>query len=118
MEVTHKTDYDTHAIIGGQVASAFKVIQSAEFITVLSSTLYSDQPLAVVREVLFNGWDAHKAKGITDTPLRITIDRENLVFRDFGEGIAPDRMTDIYCTYGGSTKKDSSDQTGGFGLGS
>ncbi|NKX37731.1 hypothetical protein HGG70_07340, partial [Rhodobacteraceae bacterium R_SAG4] len=59
MEVTHINHKDTHAVIGGQAAEAFSISQNAEFFEVLSSTLYSNKKLAVVREVLCNAWDAH-----------------------------------------------------------
>lgn len=118
MEVVHKSDYNTHAVIGGQAAQAFGVVQNAEFITVLSSTLYTDQPQAVVREVVCNAWDSHKASGITERPVDVTINNTHLIIRDYGAGIPPEKMGEIYCTYGKSTKKDSTNQTGGFGLGS
>jgi hypothetical protein len=118
MEVTHQSDYDTHAIMGGSAAKAFGIINSAEFITVLSSTLYSDAFLAVIREVVCNAWDAHKMVGKEDMPVDITIDETSLKIRDYGPGIDPKKMIDIYCTYGGSTKKQQENQTGGFGLGS
>lgn len=118
MEVTHHSDYDTHAIMGGSQTQAFGIINSAEFITVLSSTLYSNAFLAVIREVLCNAWDAHKLIDITDRPVEILLDESQLKIRDFGPGIDPSRMTEIYCTYGGSTKKQQENQTGGFGLGS
>lgn len=118
MEVTHISDYDTHAIMGGGKAKKFGVVQTAEFITVLSSTLYSDGPLALVREVTCNAWDAHKITNQRNVPVQITLDAEKLCIRDFGPGIDPRKMEDIYCTYGASTKKAQVDQTGGFGLGS
>lgn len=118
MEVTHLSDYDTHAIMGGGNTKGFGILNTAEFITVLSSTLYSDAFLAVVREVVCNAWDAHKMVGKESTPIEITLDQTQLVIRDFGPGIDPKKMVDIYCTYGASTKQQQENQTGGFGLGS
>lgn len=118
MLVAHQQDYDTHAIIGGSDVIEFGVAQTAEFFEVLSSTLYSDKPLAVVREVICNAWDAHIAAGKQDTPIQVTIDDTKMVIRDFGKGIAHHMMQPIYCVYGNSTKTNDGNQTGGFGLGS
>lgn len=118
MEVTHLSDYDTHAIMGGGNTKGFGILNTAEFITVLSSTLYSDAFLAVIREVVCNAWDAHKMVGKEAIPVDISIDQTQLVIRDYGPGIDPAKMVDIYCTYGNSTKKQQENQTGGFGLGS
>ncbi|QWY83502.1 rIIA protector from prophage-induced early lysis protein [Rhizobium phage RHph_X2_28B] len=118
MQVTHQQDYDTHAIIGGSEVMEFGVAQTAEFFTVLSSTLYSDKPLAVGREVLCNAWDSHIASKIIDTSVEVTIDDTKLVIRDFGRGIEHSKMQPIYCVYGNSTKGNDGTQTGGFGLGS
>ena len=118
MKVAHQTDYDTHAVIGGNDVKAFAIAQTAEFFTVLSNTLYSNKPLAVIREVLCNAWDSHIASGVTHIPVNITLDAESLTIRDYGRGIHPDNMHQIYCVYGASTKENDGLQTGGFGLGS
>lgn len=118
MKVAHQTDYDTHAVIGGSEAKAFAISQTAEFFTVLSNTLYSNKPLAVVREVLCNAWDSHIASGVQHIPVNITIDADSMTIRDYGSGINPDMMHQIYCVYGASTKENDGLQTGGFGLGS
>ena len=118
MKVAHHDDYDTHAVIGGKGVQEFGIAQTAEFFTVLSNTLYSNKPLAVIREVLCNAWDAHIVAGKTDTPVIITIDEDKLSIRDHGHGIPHDLIHTIYCVYGNSTKENDGNQTGGFGLGS
>lgn len=118
MQVTRLEDFDTHAVIGGGVVRAFEMAQTAEFFTALSDTLYRDKKRALVREVLCNAWDAHITSDQTARPVEITISETELVIRDFGPGIADDRIADIYCTYGKSTKLADDSQTGGFGLGS
>lgn len=116
MEVSKSQDHVSHAVIGGQQTVDFGISSSAEFFHILSSTLYSDQPLAVVREVLCNAWDAHIEAGI-DRPIEITIDEEGMTIKDYGKGIHQDDIGPIYGVYGNSTKKHDGQQTGGFGLG-
>jgi hypothetical protein len=117
MQVAHQKDHITHAIIGGSQPIEFGISSSAEFFNILSSTLYKDQILAVVREVLCNAWDAHIEAGYTDKPVEVTITDDKFIIKDFGRGIHKDDMGLIYGTYGNSTKKNDGQQTGGFGLG-
>lgn len=117
MQVSQSNDFISHAVIGGMAPINFSISNSAEFFHILSSTLYSDQILAVVREVLCNAWDAHIAAGVTDKPIEITIKDNKLIIKDFGHGISPDSMGELYGTYGGTNKKNDGNQTGGFGLG-
>lgn len=118
MEVSQIAGLDTHAIIGGGKAHAFTMSESAEFFTVLSDTLYRDKKRAVVREVVCNAYDAHIVSDKRDTPVEITLTDTELVIKDFGPGIPADKIGTIYCRYGGTTKIQDSNQTGGFGLGS
>lgn len=117
MQVSHVQDHVTHAVIGGGQSIEFGISNSAEFFNILSSTLYKDQILAVVREVLCNAWDAHIEAGIQHKPVQITLSEDKFIIKDFGKGIHRDDMGIIYGTYGNSTKKNDGTQTGGFGLG-
>lgn len=118
MQVSHAADHVTHAVIAPAEAIEFSISTSAEFFQILSSTLYTNQKLAVVREVLCNAWDAHIASERTTTPIEITITDSKLEIRDYGFGIPKEMIGQIYGTYGNSTKKNDGLQTGGFGLGS
>lgn len=118
MQVSQIAELDTHAVIGGGKAHSFGMSESAEFFTVLSDTLYRDKQRAVAREVICNAWDAHIMVGKTDTAVEIKLTETELVIKDFGPGIAPDKIVPIYCVYGSSTKVADENQTGGFGLGS
>ena len=117
MQVSSIKELDTHAVIGGGFAQNFGMSDSAEFFTVLSDTLYRDKKLAVVREVICNAWDAHIDASKQDVPIEITLTDYDLTIRDFGKGIAKDKIGPVYCVYGASTKASDGAQTGGFGLG-
>lgn len=117
MQVTHVADHVTHAVITGKKTIDMGISDSPEFFNILSSTLYSDQILAVVREVLCNAWDAHIDANCTDRPVKVTISGEKFIVQDFGYGIHHDQIGPIYGVYGNSTKKNDGTKTGGFGLG-
>jgi hypothetical protein len=118
MRVTHAEDYVTHAVIGASQAKAFQINDSTEFFRILSSSLYSDKMLAVIREILCNAWDAHIEGGCINRPIDVSITNDKLVIRDQGPGMAPDDILRLYTTYGGTSKIANENVTGGFGLGS
>lgn len=118
MQVTNVQDRVTHAVIGGGGVQAFQISESAEFFHILSSSLYSDKQLAVIREVLCNAWDAHIEAGCEEIPVDVILNGDKLIIKDFGPGISPSQIVQIYGTYGNSTKQHDGKQTGGFGLGS
>lgn len=117
MRVTNVEENITHAVIGGMQAIDFGISENPEFFHILSSTLYKNQKLAVVRETLCNAWDAHIEAGKTDIAIKIVLTHEELIIEDFGLGIPHTLIGQVYGTYGNSTKKNDGRATGGFGLG-
>ena len=83
------------------------------------TNLYADAPLAVLREYATNARDSHVAAG-TDRPIEVDLPSDlnpTLVIRDFGVGLSEAEIIDVYARYGASTKRDTNDQVGAFGLG-
>src|SRR5690606_14046504 len=117
MLVAHQDDRITHAVIGGKKAINFGISDDPAFFQILSSALYKDPMLAMVRETICNAWDAHIENECTDRPIQITLDDDYLIIKDFGKGIPDNLIGPIYAIYGASTKKNDGRQTGGFGLG-
>lgn len=93
---------------------------------VLRTNLYSDLHGSIIREVVSNVVDSHTEANKPDAIGEVEWVNENrplgvdcqLIIRDFGVGISPERMQTIYGNYLSSTKRGSNDQIGGFGLGS
>ena len=117
MLVAHASDHITHAVIGGKKSIDFGISDDPAFFQILSSALYKDPMLAMVRETICNAWDAHIDSGRIDQPIVITLDDDYLIIKDFGNGIPDAMIGPIYGVYGASTKKNDGRQTGGFGLG-
>ena len=88
---------------------------------ILSNKLYSDKPLAVIREYVCNAWDACKAAGNSDRAIVIhcpTHDEPYFSVRDFGYGLTTEEISQVFVSYGESTKRHSNDFTGMLGIGS
>ncbi len=87
---------------------------------ILRSKMYPVPIKSFTQEIMCNGRDAHREVGKPDVPIVVkmptSFDRTFSV-RDYGVGVGPERMSNVFIKYGASTKRDSNDQTGGFGLG-
>lgn len=89
--------------------------------TILRSTLYSDKPLAIMREYGANAWDSHRESGCPDRPIKVTLptaSKPTLKIRDYGRGLSEQEVLKVYTKYGRSTKRQSNIATGFLGIGS
>ncbi len=87
---------------------------------VLRSKLYSAPIASVCREICTNARDTMVAVGKGDQPIQITLPNAiepNLRIKDWGEGISEDRIRNIFVLFGASTKRETNNQVGYFGLG-
>lgn len=102
-------------------SSDFKIEASPIAFDILTSKLYSDPKMAIVRELLTNAYDSHVVANNIETPIDISIPNylnHNFIIRDYGTGLPPEDIVGLYTTFFSSTKNNSNDLTGCFGLGS
>ena len=90
-------------------------------ISILTEKLYSTPIQTSVKEYISNAIDAHREIGQTKrikitTPNRLN--NNKLSIRDFGPGMSPQQMKDVFMSLGTSTKRNSNSFIGGFGIGS
>jgi hypothetical protein len=98
----------------------FSIKDTDMIFDILRNKMYSNPILAIAREISSNARDAHREVGKPDEPIVIVLPNNlepNYRIKDFGPGISPDRMSNIFIQYTASTKRDDNIQTGGFGLG-
>lgn len=91
----------------------------ASIILMLLTQQYGRPIQTLVQEYICNARDANRDVDQT-RPIEITIPtRSRSIFevRDFGKGISPEQMVDVFINIGSSTKREDNNQTGGFGIG-
>ena len=108
---------------GIQSEAFFTVKQSniGHIFGILRNQLYSNKPLAIIREYCTNAFDAHIDAGIPSRPIEVsfpTAFKNSLTIRDFGKGLSESEVYDIFVSYGESTKRGTNEQVGMLGLGS
>lgn len=118
---------EKETILGnGSKSKAFSITASPKVFKILSSDLYTNKIRAVVRELITNMIDAHALNG---NPEKFIIQvpgclDPRFVCRDFGPGMSDfdiqgdDNSPGLYNSYFSSSKAESNDFIGGFGLGS
>lgn len=118
---------EKETILGnGSKSKAFSIAANPKVFKILSSDLYTNKIRAVVRELITNMIDAHALNGnpekfIIQVPGRLD---PRFVCRDFGPGMSDfdiqgdDNSPGLYNSYFSSSKAESNDFIGGFGLGS
>ena len=87
---------------------------------ILSSQVYTNKLLAVIREYSTNARDANIEAGYPNTAIDVTLPSFNdpeLSFRDYGYGLTDEEVCNLYVKYGASTKRNSNDYTGCLGIG-
>lgn len=114
---------NTAVLTGGLTApvGSFSINATAKAFAILSSGLYTDKILAVIRELSCNAYDAHVAAGCADKPFDIHLPNQfEPYFRvsDQGPGLAEEDVYGLYTTYFASSKTDSNEYIGALGLGS
>jgi len=100
--------------------SEFSIKNSAKMFNMIISGLYSDKPQSITREIWSNAYDAHCMVGKPDLPFLVTMPTPlvtTFTCRDFGTGIHHKDMEGLYTVLGHSTKEDTNDAVGKWGVG-
>ena len=111
-------------VVGNIVSNKVSIQErDSDFIlTILSSNLYSNPIGSLIREYASNAVDSHKEAGVDD-PVIITLGKELssgryfFSVKDFGTGLSPERFNDVFLNLASSTKRQSNEYIGMWGLG-
>jgi hypothetical protein len=97
----------------------FGIGDASVVIEILRNRLYQHKIRTLVQEYMCNARDAHREVS-NPAPIQVAVPNQlspTFRVRDFGPGISPDRIRDVFVMYGASTKRGTNKQTGGFGIG-
>lgn len=87
----------------------------------LFGDLYANPFRSMIREIVANAHDANRQSGYNG-PVEISVHKDGVEYyieiKDHGVGMTYDDMVNIYTTFFKSTKSDSNESIGGFGIGS
>ena len=93
--------------------------EDMRYVASLLRNNYSNTRLAVVREISANALDANTEAG-SDRKIEISVPTQmhpTFSVRDFGGGLAEEDIFGLYSKYGKSTKRESNNYIGAFGIG-
>ena len=112
-------DQDFEGVVPAKT-SAFVIKSSPHLFRVLSDQIYSDKIMAVIRELSCNAIDSQvSAKSSKKFCVNVPSSLDPTFWvEDFGTGIDPDKIVEIFWTYGESTKTKDNLAIGALGLGS
>lgn len=95
---------------------------SAMVFQIFTKNVYSNPIGTIVREITSNCFDSHVEANV-NLPVEIKLTYDSITkthyvsFIDYGVGMSPDRIDNVYSVYFESTKRDNNNQIGGFGIG-
>ena len=99
----------------------FTITSNKQAFEILSAGIYTDPIMAVIRELSCNAFDAMVEAGKGDEPFIIHLPNKLEPYfsvTDNGIGLSDDNLRNMYASYFQSTKTDTNEQIGAFGLGS
>ena len=111
-DVTLSDDFEQRDVAIGDIAF---------ILDMFADKVYTYKERAVIRELACNAHDSHVMAGTTDVPFDVHLPTQLepwFSLRDYGTGLPDDDIANIYGAIGVSTKRDSNEVIGCFGIGS
>lgn len=93
---------------------------SANIVMDMLAKLYYDPYAAVLREYVSNAYDANVEANVTK-PVEVHLPEDSELYlsvKDYGKGLDYLGIVSVFANFGTSTKRDSDEMIGGFGIGS
>ena len=103
------------------ISDDFEQRDVAFILDMFADKVYSNKERAVIRELACNAHDSHVMAGTADVPFHVhlpTLLEPWFSIRDYGTGLDDDDIANVYGAIGVSTKRDSNEVIGCFGIGS
>jgi hypothetical protein len=122
-EIRMKIDTESQDVVvhGDFKTSEFAIGDISFIVDMFADKVYSHKERAVIRELSCNAHDSHILAGTTDVSFNVHLPTQlepNFTIRDYGTGLTDDEVRNIFAGIGISTKRDSNEVIGCFGIGS
>jgi hypothetical protein len=118
---TNTVANDDVLVHGARQTRKFSIAANGKAFKILIDGIYSNKIQAIVREISSNAFDAHIGANRSETPFDIQLPNlldPSFSVRDYGTSLSHEDIMGLYTTLFESTKEDSNDEIGKFGLGS
>lgn len=115
------TAHQDVAVHGNFQTSDFNVGDVAFIVDMFADKVYTHKERAVIRELSCNAHDSHVMANTKDTPFNVHLPTRLepwFSVRDFGTGLSDHEIRTIFAGIGISTKRNSNEVIGCFGIGS
>ena len=115
------TEEQNVSVCGDFETSDFAIGDIAFIVDMFADKVYSHKERAIIRELSCNAHDSHVVAGTTDIPFDVHLPTQlepYFSIRDYGTGLTEDEVRNIFAGIGISTKRDSNEVIGCFGIGS
>ena len=115
------TEEQNVAVCGDFETSDFAIGDIAFIVDMFADKVYSHKERAIIRELSCNAHDSHVMAGTTHIPFEVHLPTQlepYFSIRDYGTGLTDDEVRNIFAGIGISTKRDSNEVIGCFGIGS
>lgn len=108
--------------VGGDFKTSQFAVGDINFIVdMFADKVYTKKERAVIRELSCNAHDSHVMAGTTDVPFDVHLPTQLeswFSIRDYGTGLSDEDVRNVFSGIGISTKRDSNEVIGCFGIGS
>lgn len=106
------------AMVGISTIGEHTIARGSEchIISLVRDKLYPNPDKAALCETICNAIDEHR-KHAVKRPVDIVITKTEVVVRDYAMGLSMEDVVNVFFAFGASTKKDSDEAIGGFGIG-
>lgn len=106
------------AMVGISTIGEHSIAKGSEchIISLVRDKLYPNPDKAALCETICNAIDEHR-KHAVKRPVDVVITKTEVVIRDYANGLSMEDVVNIFFAFGASTKKDSDEAIGGFGIG-
>jgi Histidine kinase-, DNA gyrase B-, and HSP90-like ATPase len=120
MQILEVPTFRTNISQQAAPTKAYTIATNKKAFQILADGIYKHKIKAIIRELSANATDAHIAAGHNEQFIAYLPTKANPIFaiEDFGTGLSPQKIDEVYTEFFASDKSNSNAYIGAYGLGS